>query len=93
MPSYLQPLQQPNRHKVPASQWQRWPDVAQRVFNETYAVLKANKTLYMHPMAAVPVDEYWKTTVWNAAWTAADAVVNSLDDIIDGKGYARARKK
>jgi hypothetical protein len=31
--------------------------------------------LFKHPDAAEQVPEQWKTTCWNAAWIAADAVM------------------
>lgn len=93
MPSFLKPLQQANKFKVPTSQWRKWPDFAQRVFNEVYDTMRYSQSLMVHPKGGLVGQEYWNTTAWNAAWTAADAVVHALDDIIDGKGYARAPKK
>jgi hypothetical protein len=91
MPSLKQPLQQPNKYKVSARQWKKWPDLAQRVFNETYEVLLNNQRLYLHPGQDPARKEYWTTTAWNAAWTAADAAVAALDGIVLGQGYARQR--
>lgn len=91
MPSLKKPLQQPNHYKVPAKQWKKWCDLSQRVFNETYCTMAHNKNLFMHPAQDEPRDEYWNTTAWNAAWTAAEAVKNGLDGIVEGKGYARKR--
>lgn len=91
MPSLKKPLQQPNTFKVGKSQWKKWSDIAQRVFNETYEVMLANQSLFLHPKADPARVEYWTTTAWNAAWTAADAVMRGLDKIIEGKGYARAK--
>lgn len=63
-----------NAHKVPARQWGKWEAQARAVFNETYITMKQNKELFLHPKQDAPRDEYWNTTAWNAAWTAADAV-------------------
>lgn len=86
-------LQQTNLYKVPLTQWNKWPDIAQRVFNETYAIMSENKELFLHPTQPSPQKEYWLTNAWNAAWTSADAVVKALDDIVAGVGYAKSEKK
>ena len=91
MPSYLKPLQQRNKHKINPRQWKKWPDIAQRVFNEVYSDMVLNQHLFLHPKADAHAKEHWNTTAHNAAWTAADAVVKALDDIIAGKGYARKK--
>lgn len=93
MPKLKTPLQQTNHHKVGASQWRKWPDIAQRVFNATYEELLANQHLLLHPKADPSRDEYWKTTAWNAAWIAADNVVVALKDIEAGVGYAQVKPK
>lgn len=85
-------LQQENKFHVPASAWRKWPDVCQRVFNETYGVLKANPTLYTHPKAVPVFPEHWDTTAWNAAWTAADSALQALKDIEAGVGYHEPEK-
>ena len=90
MPKLKKPLQQVNTHKVPARQWKKWPDICQRVFNETFGTMTANKNLFFHPGQDEPRDEYFKTTAWNAAWTAADATLQALKDIEAGRCYARA---
>lgn len=90
MAKLLQPLQQVNQYKVNKRQWKKWPDLAQRVFNQTYGVMIANQGLFLHPGTDPVRDEYWSTTAHNAAWEAADAVVKALDDIVAKRGYARA---
>jgi len=89
-PKVKLPLQQVNLYKVSASQWKKWPDIAQRVFNETYGVMLENQRLFFHPKAPALEVNFWKTTAWNAAWTAADAVVTALDGIVNQEGYATA---
>jgi len=64
-----------NRYKVPKTQWSKWLPPSQDVFNVVYGVMIENQRIFQHPKA-VPLDpEHWKTTAWNAAWIAADAVV------------------
>jgi hypothetical protein len=63
----------PNTYKVPKKQWGKWDQPSRRVFNDVYHTMLENKDLFMHPAQDPPRDEYWKTTCWNAAWTAAEA--------------------
>ncbi len=87
------PLQQDNRHKVNAKKWRNWPDICQRVFNETYEYMHDNQTMFLHPKTPWLFEPQWNTTCWNAAWVAADACQHALKDIIKGKGYAEEAKK
>lgn len=82
-------LQQTNHYEVSKRQWNKWPDICQRVFNQTYELMLYNPALFLHPGQDAPRDEYWTTTAWNAAWTAADATLKALKDIEAGIGYAR----
>lgn len=63
--------------KVGKGQWKRWTPQAQRVFNYLYPLMLENKSLFVHPKADYVQDVLWKTTAWNAAWMAAEAVVLS----------------
>ena len=63
-----------NRNHVPLRQWRKWSSLARRVFNETYGAMMANPEHYWHPMSERVGKKLWKTTAWNAAWIAADAV-------------------
>jgi hypothetical protein len=63
-----------NRNRVPKRQWRKWSSLARLVFNETYGAMMANPEHYWHPMAQRVGKRLWKTTAWNAAWIAADAV-------------------
>ena len=63
-----------NTYKVPKSQWKKWPELAQRVFNSTYYIMKENQTIFLHPKTDWTFQDQWNTTAWNAAWTAADEV-------------------
>tara|TARA_Y100000780_G_C13645166_1_gene402216 strand:- start:227 stop:373 length:147 start_codon:yes stop_codon:yes gene_type:complete len=47
------------------------------MFNHLYDTMAGNQDLYSHPKAAQQIDEYWDTTAWNAAWTAADCINRS----------------
>lgn len=85
----LMPLQQHNTHKVSARKWRNWPDICQRVFNETYECMLPNQSLFLHPKTAPVPDAQWSTTAWNAAWIAADACQKALKDITKGVGYAK----
>ena len=84
------PLQQINKHKVPLKKWKNWPDICQRVFNTTYDAMMIDQRIFLHPNAPSHGSNHWKTTAWNAAWTAADACQKALKDIIAGVGYAPA---
>ena len=90
MAKLLKPLQQENTHKVSARKWRNWPDICQRVFNETFETMEQNQTLFLHPETPWQYGDKWRTTAWNAAWTAADACQHALKDIIKQKGYAKA---
>lgn len=67
-------LQVENRFEVPRRQWAKWSDQARSVFNDTYQVMMENQRLFLHPKAKAQEAEHWKTTCWNAAWSAAEAV-------------------
>jgi hypothetical protein len=63
-----------NRYKVPLKKWRKWNVVARRVFNETYSSMSENQNLFLHPHQDKISNRMWRTTAWNAAWIAADAV-------------------
>ncbi len=62
-----------NVQKVPAKQWRRWSEQARRIFNAVFAEM-ADQKLFLHPKARAVPRALWRTTRWNAAWVAADAV-------------------
>lgn len=66
-----------NSNLVPKAQWRKWSEPARAVFNEVYAVMAENQSLFLHPKAKKNTLECWNTTAWNAAWVAADAVKNA----------------
>lgn len=63
-----------NRYKVPLKKWRKWSATARRVFNETYSAMSSNQYLFLHPQQNRLSNRMWRTTAWNAAWIAADAV-------------------
>lgn len=62
-----------NTFKVQRKQWAKWSAKARAVFNALYAHM-GDQALYLHPKAKPMPAPQWKTTRWNAAWIAADAV-------------------
>lgn len=63
-----------NKNKVQKSQWKKWSNHAQRIFNDVYHAMRPSmQTTLTHPMAPVLTRDYWHTLRWNAAWLAADA--------------------
>lgn len=64
-----------NTYRVPKKRWQTWDEAARYVFNETYSTMHDNVELFLHPKQEEPGHIEWKTTAWNAAWIAADAVL------------------
>lgn len=63
-----------NKYKVPAKQWRRWSKEARTLFNTHFYTLTHNQRLFLHPKQEPVPREFWKTTAWNSAWMAADAV-------------------
>lgn len=75
--SALQILEKPcpNTNKVPQKQWRKWTNQAREVFNSVYSQMRRDQAMFQHPNAKRQPREHWNTTAWNAAWTAADAVM------------------
>ena len=63
-----------NPNKVPASEWRKWSDLGRHTFNTVFFELYRHRTMFAHPKARSVPMEHWRTTAWNAAWVAADAV-------------------
>ena len=63
-----------NRHRVPKVKWRKWNAAARRVFNEVYGTMAENQWTFLHPQQDRVSKRLWKTTAWNAAWIAADAL-------------------
>ncbi len=74
-----------NLFHVPQKKWREWTEIARRVFNEVYSGMNGNQELFLHPKAEKAPRTAWKTTSWNAAWTAADAVMAQLRVMANGK--------
>lgn len=70
-----------NPFKVQKHQWNKWGYMARRTFNQTYDMMLGDQKLFLHPKAATIDEDHWKTTAWNAAWTAADAVQDALEGL------------
>lgn len=63
-----------NKFAVATDVWDGWSEAAQQVFNRLYWYMLQNQTLFKHPKAPLLEHVQWKTTAWNAAWIAANAV-------------------
>jgi 3-deoxy-D-arabino-heptulosonate 7-phosphate (DAHP) synthase class II len=85
-------LQQENKNKVPASQWRKWPDIAQRVFNSVHEAMEQNPALFVDSEFRKIAAKQWGPVAWNAAWIAADATLVALKDIEKGIGYHKGEK-
>lgn len=62
-----------NIYHVPIKQWRKWKVRQRMVFNEVYSSMVLNQSIYLHPKQEKLSKSHWRTTVWNAAWTAAGA--------------------
>ena len=62
-----------NRYSVPVRQWRKWSAEERARFNEVYSAMVSNQRLFLHPKSEPVKRDLWKTTAWNAAWTAASA--------------------
>ena len=62
-----------NVYRVPLKQWRKWGSGARQVFNEVYSSMVRSPDLFVHPKSTRPSRSHWRTTAWNAAWTAASA--------------------
>jgi hypothetical protein len=63
-----------NIYHVPLKQWRKWGISARQVFNEVYSSMNLGQRNFLHPKTKSLPRSQWKTTCWNAAWTAASAV-------------------
>ncbi len=63
-----------NMFGVSKRQWKKWTPLGRAVFNDVYYAMSENQRIFLHPRADMDLREYWKTTAWNAAWAAAQAV-------------------
>jgi hypothetical protein len=84
----------PNQFRVPQKQWRKWSVKARQVFNAVYDFMMENQWTMLHPKQEAPKPYHWKTTCWNAAWVAADAVDEKVPtDIVDSKTGAETKVK
>jgi hypothetical protein len=63
-----------NTHRVQRGQWRKWNVKARETFNWLFGLMTKQPDLFTHPKAPKQRPEHRKTTAWNAAWLAADAV-------------------
>lgn len=67
-----------NKYKVPKTTWRTWNTEAQKVFNYVfYSMRPALQFAFLHPQAAPMAKRHWETTRYNAAYTAAEAVMKN----------------
>ena len=62
-----------NVYRVPSRQWDKWDAMGRQIFNEVYSSMVGNQWLFLHPEQEKMSRSHWRTTAWNAAWTAASA--------------------
>lgn len=63
-----------NLYHVPLKKWRKWSALSRQAFNEVYSSMAGNQSLFLHPHQDKISRRLWRTTAWNAAWIAADAV-------------------
>lgn len=63
-----------NVNKVQVRQWRKWSERARIVFNNVFENMTTNQWQFLHPKSKAAPGPLWRTTAWNAAWIAADAV-------------------
>lgn len=69
----------PNKNRVPKESWAKWDESAQAIFNEVFRVTQMYYDVFLHPKTGKISKEEHKTIAWNAAWIAADAVMEVLE--------------
>lgn len=74
-----------NLFRVPEKQWRKWGPVSRGVFNEVYSSMNRNQWVFLHPKAEKASRTQWRTTAWNAAWTAAGATQATLERMAEGR--------
>jgi hypothetical protein len=66
-----------NKFNVSAHIWRSWPPTARKVFNNVYSIMCESQWMFLHPGTKELPGRAWRTTAWNAAWVAAEAVRNN----------------
>lgn len=66
-----------NTHGVPQRAWRKWNNQSRYVFNEMWNQFEAMQSI-QHPGAPEMSEEHWATIRWNAAWLAADTVMETV---------------
>lgn len=67
-----------NIYRVQPRQWRKWNAKARETFNWLFGLMTKQPELFAHPKAPKQRPEHRKTTAWNAAWLAADAVTDAM---------------
>ena len=73
-----------NTYKVPLKQWRKWSELARRVFNLHFYELKINQAILCGTTRNrdyLISKKEWRTQSWNAAWLAADSVMDALKEM------------
>lgn len=65
-----------NRYAVQSKRWNKWSRAARSTFNDVFRLLLNQETANSAPDAPTVPREAWRTIAWNAAWIAADAVLD-----------------
>ncbi len=65
------------KDKIPAD----WGKLARSVFWVTYRHIRDNQGLMLHADAQKVIPEWWNTTAWNTAWTAADILQRQIEGL------------
>lgn len=77
-----------NLHGVHKEKWRKWSPEAQAIFNGLYEdIERVGQCCFLHPNTVarnLSPDEF-KTVAWNAAWLAADQVMQpgSITERVD----------
>jgi hypothetical protein len=85
-----------NKYKVPMKQWNKWSNLAKRVFNNMMETMRPQmQHAFLHPHAQLMKKLHWDTTRWNASWEAAQAANGggALKRVINTDGTTIPAKK
>lgn len=78
VPDIPKPAAVKNAARVPLKQWRRWGSKARNAFNYLYFLMMKDPGMFKYPGAIKENPRHWKTTAWNVAWLAADAVEDAV---------------
>lgn len=66
-----------NENRVPVKTWKTWALSARYVFNDLYSSMVYSKLWLSRSLAEKITPQELKVAAWNAAWLAADAVMEA----------------